>query len=934
MNARSSLLTLGYFLFSLFFFPLAAQEEHPRIYIRDKHKSDFLTSLEKVSWKKDYVAKLRKEVDHYLEYWEKDKDWMVSRLQMNWKTKHSKVFLKGGNFSHSEGEAPVPTVRFSGTRDWATDYLAPELEEVEPYFDDPRGLHLVHKESGKKEWIHPNKSGHIIEGINRNIMKIVQDAAFLYWLTGEEKYARFAEPVFTTYIEGMYHREAPYDLDQTGQQRLSGLATFEVIHEKITIYLTVTYDFLHDFLRKQQMDQSKTIDVFQRWADQIIVNGVGENNWNFFQAHFLIYLAAALEENEAYANKKGQQYYLDQIFEVTTDRQIALKESVLVYDQETGIWPESPSYSMHVTRSLLEVLTLFDHASEKNEFENYPIAEKATLASFQYLFPSGYTVGFGDSDHRTIPPENFEMLIAHYRKYQEKEKEKLISTMLQDLVDRGDYKRAAGDLFELFFYVDDLQAGDKAAVDPKAMGLITPTFYAPSVSMFLQRNGTGRHEIMVSTVGAYGNHAHANGISLELFANGYALGPDMGRGPSYWHPHHREYYAQFPAHNTVAVNGQSTFRTMLSYHPYTLDNYYPAPGEKTSTFEKVTFSKTSFVEPATDAQQQRLTAIIRTESEHAYVLDVFRSEIRDTQRQKHEYFYHNLGQSLEIMEGDEAITLKPTDELSTQSGDHKAYDYFTDKSVVQTNNDVQAVFRLSTAGQVDNLMKLWVKGSEGQSIFSVKAPPSRALSKGTAPQEMIGASLPTLVLKRSQAAWQDPFTLVYNPYLEGDNNAIDHVNFKLDLKGKTAQGLLVKLGSQALEDHIVVNSSMNDIASRENFYQKGLLSVIRRKQADEVPVFLFLSGIYRFDYQDWQVISIGEAVSLSMEVGPDGIQLKNNKPVLIRIPRGEGEELPLITLYRDGEIVGERKGVESRLNPGQVEFRLPIAYEKAIIVTR
>ncbi|PHN05364.1 hypothetical protein CRP01_17780 [Flavilitoribacter nigricans DSM 23189 = NBRC 102662] len=931
-------MTLRPFLPALLFVLLSfsqlclAQPQHPRIYIKDSAREAFLVSQKNTAWKKTYVEELKAQVDHYVALCEKDPEWMVSRLQMNWKTRHDKVFLKGGNFSHSEGKAPVPTVRFSGTRDWATNYLEPAIADVEPYFDDPRGMHLVHKESGKKEWIHPSKSGHIIEGINRKIMKLVQDAAFLYWLTGEERYARFAEPVFTQYIEGMYHREAPYDIDQTGQQRLSGLATFEVIHEKITIYLTVAYDFLYDYLRKHRSDQSHTIEVFQRWADQIIVNGVGENNWNFFQAHFLIYLAAALENNASYANGKGQEYYLDQIFEVTTDRQVALKESVLVFDQETGIWPESASYSLHVITSLLEVLTLYDQATETDAFADYPIAEKATLASFQYLFPSGHIIGFGDSKHEPISPDIFEMLIAHYDKYQEREKEQLISAMLQELIDRGEYTRKAGDLFHLFFYVDELDSDAETDIDPVAMGLMTPTFHAPSVSMFLQRLGAGRHAIMASTVGAYGNHAHANGIGLELFANNYVLGPDMGRGPSYWHPDHRDYYSQFAAHNTVAVNGQSTYRTMLSYHPYTLDNSFPVSGQPASQFDKVTFSKASFVEPATNAQQQRLTAIVQTESEQAYVLDIFRSAVAGSAAQRHDYFYHNLGQTLEIRDSeDHPLALQSTDKLSSAAGDHKAYDYFQDKQGTATDKDLSAVFRLSTSDQPDNLMKLWVKGSADQSVFSVQAPPSRAISKRTAPDSMLGAQLPTLVLRREQAAWEDPFAVIYNPYLADDANAVSAVDFSTALQPAGAQAIVVSLAEQGVEDHIVANASVNELAGGDDFYQKGLLSIVRRRLDDRQPVFFFVSGVYRFDYEQWQVISVGTAVTVSIEVKGEDLYLQNDQPVLIRIPKGETDEMPTILLYENGELSAERKGVISRLNPEQVEFRLAKAYEKVVV---
>ncbi|KAA3661368.1 MAG: hypothetical protein DWQ10_04675, partial [Calditrichaeota bacterium] len=569
---------------------LAIEKEHPRIYCSDAGKSDFLKSIEKVAWKKQLIEKKKARLEKYLELWRNDPEWLVARLQMNWKTKHSKVFLRSGNFSHSSGEAPVPTVRFSGTRDWATDYALPKLEEIEPYFDDPRGMYLENRNTGKKEWVHPSKTGHGIEGVNRRIMSLIQDAAFLFWLTGEEKYARFAESVFFTYIDGMYYREAPVDLDNSRQQRISGLSTFEVIHEQIVVYLTITYDFLYPYFKANNRDLSRAVAVFQKWGDQIIKNGVPDNNWNLFQARFLTYIALALDENKNYENGKGQEYYLERTFKKSAERQIAIDESILEYDQQTGIWFESPSYSLHVTTTLLRILTLLDNATNKNELANFPIIEKAATAGFQYLFPSGYTVAFGDAKHKPFPPETLELLIANYRKYNQKDKEQFFTSLLNQQIEKGNYDRKGKRLFQSFFYVDEL---DKHAAPNEHVSLeklLWPTFYAPNVSLFIQRMGTGDDAMMVSTVGSSGNHAHVNGIAIELFANDYVLGPDMAQGPSYWHPDHRQYYSQFPAHNTVVVDGISTYDRMRGYHPFTLDNFFPHPGADKTRFDKITFS--------------------------------------------------------------------------------------------------------------------------------------------------------------------------------------------------------------------------------------------------------------------------------------------------------------------------------------------------------
>lgn len=904
-------------------------EAHPRIYITNEARADFIQSIQETDWKAKIVEDKKGVLDKYLKYCADDPKWLVSRLQMNWKTKHDKVYLKGGKFSHSAGKAPVPTVRFSGTRDWATDYLSLPLEEIEPYFDDERGMFLRKKSTGEKEWVHPSKTGHIIEKTNEKIMNLVADAAFLYWLTGDEKYAEFAAPIYETYMKGMHYRDAPLDLDETPQQRLSGLATFEVIHEGIVIPLVTIYDFMFDYFKDNDYKLSTSVHVFQKWADQIIKNGVPDNNWNFFQARFLTYIALALDEDANYKNGKGQEYYLHQIFDLTSERQIGLKEAILVYDQQNGIWPESPSYSMHVTTTLLRILTLLDNVTNANEFKNYPIVEKASLAAFQYLFPSGFTVGFGDSRHSSIPTENFELLISNYRKYDETEKELLLSGMLKNGLQQNPNKARGRGLFELFFYVDKLKETEDVSFEELLPKLTTPTFYAPNVSLFIQRMGAKENAIMVSTVGSYGNHAHANGIALELYANNYVLGPDMGRGPSYWHPDHREYYSQFPAHNTVVVDGVSSYSAMRSYHPFKLDNHYPKAGDATALFNQVSFSKVSFVEPKTLSDQQRLTAMINARGGNGYIIDVFRSKKQKADTQRHEYFYHNLGQSLTFMdEKDHRLKLTSTDELGARPEDLKAYDYLTDQQTLSFADDLKAIFRIKEEGQADNLMKMWIKGGENQGVFSVMSPKSNALNSGTAPKVLVEEKIPTVVIRKDQEAWTDPFVVLFNPYLESNSRIISAVDFKESISNSGAQIINVKHSDEKTEDHIVATSSVNDIVDDEGLYLKGLLAV--QRWFDHELDFIFLAGTTRYADGDWSIISIDAPSTVSIERSDTGFIIQNDKPVVIGIPKDL--KPAYIEYYEDGELVDKRIGIIGRRNPTQVNFRLEKPYQKAVVV--
>ncbi len=907
---------------------LVGQElEHPRIYVSDKNKSKFLQTIKDVTWKKELVDKKIKNLEKYLTYCKEDPTWLVSRLQMNWNTKHDKVYLKGGDFSHSDGSAPVPTVRYSGTRDWATDYNRPKLEDVEPYFDNPRGLFLKNKKTGKKEWIHPSEAGFAIEKINQEIMQLVEDAAFLYWFTGEQKYAQFALPVFFTYIDGMHHRDAPIDLNKSNQQYISGLATFEVIHEGIVISLVTAYDFLYNYFKSENRDLSNTAAVFQKWGDQIIKYGIPDNNWNLFQARFLTYIALVLESNDTYKNGKGREYYLDYTFNISTDRQISVSESLNVYDQDTGIWPESPNYSVHVITTLLKIFTLLDNVTHANEIAKYPILEKAVLASFQYLFPSGYMVGFGDGGHKTLPPENFELLIANYRKYNQKDKEALISGFLTEFMAKDLYTRKAKDLFNLFFYVDEVTA---STADLKA--LTPPTFYAPNVSMFNQRLGAGQDAVMLSTVGSFGNHAHANGISIELFANNYVLAPDSGKGPSYWHPTFRNYYARMPAHNTVIVDGKSDYNNMRTYHPFSLDDSFPKSGQS-SDFDKITFSKVSFLEPETVSDQQRFSAIIKSNTEKAYVVDVFRSRKQKGGKQKHEYLYRNIGQFLEVYnEKSNPLKFQKTNDLSSKGGELKGYDFFSSKKKTVTSKDLNAVFTLKEEAKPNNIMKLWVKGDENQTVYKFKSPNSNALSEGTAPKNILKDSLQTLIIKREEAAWSNPFAVVFNPYLEGGINPIEDVTFTALEDYPNAQIIDVLLSDKMTSDRIVVNASENDMAKTQELYQKGVLSIIRTSKTNEELEFMFLSGISRLDYKDWTLIASAEPVKVSIEKDEEGYFVENDKPVTINLPYKTSDKRAKFILYEDGKIVATRNAVLNRNNPNQQYFKLEKAYDKVIIV--
>lgn len=754
-------------------------QTHPEIYVSPSQKEAFLTRLENSAKANFFVEDLIIHLKPFVERHKTDPEWIVSRLQMYWKTKYTKVFVNGMDFSHGEGSAPVPTVRFSGSRDWDTDYLQPALENIKPYMDDERGLFL---QNGAKvgqpwEWVKSSETGHIIERINREILDLAEEAAFLYWLSGEEKYAVFASDIFMKYAEGMFYREPPQTFENHGNALLMGLQTFEVIHEGVVEPFTICYDFLYSYLKEKNADLKMIQDVFRKWADQEIKFGVPDNNWNLMQARFITFLAIALEDDDFYADGKGQQYYIDQVLNQNSEKQKALKDVVKNYDQENGVWPEVAGYNMLVANDMLEIYCLMDKTLNNNLLGQFPIVEKANLVIFQYLFPNGFTVAYGDAKHSRLRFNALELLISQFRKYAVPEKEKLITGQLKRFMEDGAYNRdKISSLFQLFFYVEDLMEVPSAASFSE---LVTPTFYAPNVSWLVQRNGNSpENGMMVSKNASLGNHSHTNGINIELYAKGMVIAPDCAAGVSYWSEDHRDYYSRFAAHNTVVVDGISDYRNMRGTLAFSVNSVYPKSGSSNPLHSDFTFSDVSFIEPSTDATQQRVTGTIRTSKTSGYFIDIFRSARNDRNDKKHEYLFHSQGNPIVLtdFEGNQ-ISGKETDELSSAKGDLVGYDYFKNKKTVKSGENFVAHFRMpSILNQILNV-NLWMKGNGGREIFTVEAPYSRAINEESVPEELYHKPLPTLVVRQNGEAKTKPFVAVIDAFNQSEGQSVKHVEY-------------------------------------------------------------------------------------------------------------------------------------------------------------
>jgi hypothetical protein len=813
--------------------PSDLPQTHPRLMTTPASKPVLQRQIANEAWAKDVMQGILNRIDPYVEKTQAQPDWLLSRLMMYWKSHATQVYIRGGVYSHADGEAPVPTVRFGSTRGVGSPVKRPKIEDIIPYMDDTKGVffHNSAKEGEPLEWAEQsNVSGANIEGVNEQMMGMGKDAAFVYWLTGDEKYAKFAFDLFDTYMMGMYYRNEPIDLNNGHAQTLAGLSTFEVIQERILNELAYLYDFLHTYIRQHKPDSMEKYEAtFKKWIDITIKNGVPHNNWNLHQAKFILKAAMALENNNRYADSKGREYYMDYILNKSAARQWSLTQFTdYGYDENTGVWNECPGYSQGVTKDLTNFIRDYDNTFNQNLLPYMPVMRKAVAMLPQYLFPNHKITAFGDTYYSDLNTEAFSDMVRIAQKYRNREDEVLFTKLLKLFdpnVGRDNTTQKLPPQVSSFFTSKPLSL-DKSIEKGDLKDFITQTFYAPNVSWFVQRNrfADKQNGLMISQYASYGNHAHANGMAMELYGKGYVLGAESGIGSTYFEKPYLEYYSQFPAHNTVMVDGISKYPEMLSNHPFDLLSCYPQPERKDGYYPDITFSEAYFLEPESQSDQQRLLSIVRTSETSGYYVDIFRSKKQRKGDKFHDYFYHNLGQELFVQNAkSQPLNLQPSDEMAFAGGHLFALDYMWDKKSAKTTGDYQALWKMSMPDGNHIYMNLWMKGESGREVFSIKAPSCKAFRGNHGiPYNVEKEPYLTIAARQYGEAWNRPFVGVFEPFTEKEGKSIQSIeSFEVKDVSPDFVGLIVKSKSgrtdyvfSSVEDETV---TYNDMAANATY---------------------------------------------------------------------------------------------------------------------
>ena len=746
-------------IFSFFFCGMEAQ--NPRLLVTSDDRSSILEKIEEQTWARSIYDEMMERVTPYADRHRTDPEWILSRYLMNRapgkRYTHAYADNQGRALTGYSGDAPVPTVRVSTylrapITDKGTRYRIPEIEELIPN-DTARLMHLVNPDTGLKELVDPQA---FITSINGNINGLALNAAILYWLNGEEKYARFAADILNQWATGVYYQEPIVGPGRTG------LLDIQTLGDAAYSPLILAYDFVKPYMERQGYKLEWYETVFEKFASTMAFRGYWNNNWYAAESSLLVFSSLSLED------ERKKEYYLQFFLERDTINgahgQLALPTTVDKWLTHDGHWKEPGGYHNYPVRNLM----LASLAMEKNGydiFQQFPALFEASYAMLKYSFPDLTVGAFGDTGRASQSAESLEIGLVAAVKYQKPEQEEMLAAM-QQLIQGGKYRRETAGYLGLLCFLPEIPYSNATYTWPRSGSLDFARY-------FIQRNGIDKETgLMVGVQGATYNHNHCNGMAMELYGLGEVMGLDAGVGPNYEHPMHRNYYAQWAAHNTVVAAGSSASVPFngaagtKDIGAIELVAMEPLP-DKEAVSEHVSVTNTCYFDRSTNTNQHRTLSIVRTSETSGYYVDIYRSDNPIS----NDYVYHNIGDELMFLDENRGF-LETHDAIYPLVGeDYPGFRFFNQVSQLKGySGNLIALFTGKDDKNEEIFMQALIAGSPDRTYFRAMSPKA-----STAPARYRGKELPVFTIRTEKPATDLPFIVVYEPYRKSNHFGVERI---------------------------------------------------------------------------------------------------------------------------------------------------------------
>lgn len=850
----------------------ALAEKHPHILVKDEDKAAVLDKIEKQAWAKQIFNQKKDRLDGYVVRHQTEPDWILDRYLMNRiPGKRYTRFIsdkEGTQLIGYEGDAPVPTVRVSPHKrspitPQGRAYVVPEIEDVVPK-DTSMTMNLLNPGTQEYERVDPQA---FVAAINGKINTLAYEASVIYWLTGDEKYAKFAADILNQWVSGVVYQEP---IDGPGR---TGFLDIQTLGDEKEKPLILAYDFLYPYLVKYKYPLENYDKAFEKVAWTLSFRGYAGNNW--FAAESSTLVAAALSLKDARKRNYYLDFYLNRDTVVEGCGQLSLPSAAKLWFTPDGHWKEPGGYHNYPVSKLIEAALMLENNGYQI-FNQYPILLKASYVMLKYSFPDLTASAFGDTGRPRQSMECLESAILMADKYQLPILPDLLNAAMI-LEQAGQYDRSKSGLTGLLCYLPEL---------PKAKSMENHLWNRSEkldfASCYLQRNGIDpQYGLMCVVQGATYNHNHSNGMSMELYGAGAVQGIDPGNGPTYEHPMHVNYYTQWAAHNTVVAAGASTSVTPFNGGGGTkkigqveLVSMEPLAGEKAIS-DEFSYTWTKYKDGSTETNQDRLLSILRIDEKHGFYVDFYRSD----NAVSNDYLYHNIGDSV-ILYTQEGKILKQ-DEVHSYpcvGKDRPGLRYF--RSVRTTGVNESAVVALFSARELNTgagFMKMWMPASSDVSYFTALAPEAK-----TASSPYQGKPSLVVTMRKEKPAVREPFVAVYEPVSKdlSAGSIVSVERIKLNSKGK--EGCAVKVNTKDGDTFTLVNSLKDGAVVVENQKYNADFAIFAKRKGKNI---VYVGNGAFFENKEFKIESEKRG-GFYMEYDQTSLLVRSNCPIKIQAKNG------------------------------------------------
>ncbi len=857
---------------------VAKTSTHPTIYVKDADRGAILEKIDKYDWASKSYKVIKSKVDPYADKHRYEPDWITSRLSMYWKEgeRYTQCYVNSRqDWDYGEGNAPVPTVRLPGMRRW-NDFKIVPLEDRLPY-NESGDMLGISRSSGDPAYVRvPYKeTGHMVRYNNLEILELAENAAFLYWLDKDEKYAKFASDIFWTWMLGTYYMQPPLDPGKATKGPggyepggIMGYYDYEQIHDDTQIKAAVIYDFLYDYLIDNPHEHLKTINkntvevastVFKRFIDLGLVRGGKQGNWNVNGFKNIINSMLVLESNDYYEDGKGKEYYIPYYTEITTDYHEALPDIMKIWDEKTGLWPESPGYASGMIPAVFDMgMKLYNNGI--NTMDGNPMILKAVLANLNWLDARGNLVVFGDMRGGPLGCGIFEDVLAYYTKEGDAEGAKKMTSIIKNAIQQKQYSRDNLSWKGICLYQP---LGDAPAELP-----FKQSVYSERHRHIIQKNGNDIENGMMFTLygGAKGSHLSANGLAMQFYGKGWALGAKSAAYESYWSKDFK-YFSGTTGSNTILPGYEKGDITLNAIDPAIGDNGFY---NTTVTSENCSFADVSA------SEKRRLVAMVRTSEKTGYYVDIFRSN-----QSENDYLHHNVGDNVQLLDKNKQY-ITSTEGNDLNKNDYGGYAYFENPQKATWDKDFIARWTVDRT-KPGLITDMWMLGGKNRSIYKVDAPPLTLRDDITpgavnkSPQ-----TTPTLIVRQNSNAKQHPFVAVFEPYYLGEG-AI--VNVSSVVKNKANLTVIKVESAGGLIQHIVsaTDDRLHPVAQGFNF--EGIFGIASLKNGG--LDYLYLGKGKSIEKGFYKIASAtGKNISAELRKVNGKYYYSSDRDLIISLPNG------------------------------------------------